>query len=123
MLIEPYFNDHDQGFSSLRCTVIGDKVVEAIKRTNHKNITSNISAGGRATKIELTDSQKEAAIVAKNAIGADYAGVDFLIRGDEWVIGEVNIGPFTLFSTCTGVNVGKIFGEYVMNKCDKMTRV
>ncbi|MEK7106860.1 MAG: hypothetical protein AAB899_01575 [Patescibacteria group bacterium] len=120
MLIEPYFNDHENGFSSLRCTVVGDEVVEAVKRTNHKNITSNVSSGGRASKIELTKSQKEAAVAATRAIGAHYAGVDFLVRGNEWIIGEVNIGPITVFSEYTGVNVGEIFGKYVINKCDEL---
>ena len=122
MLLEPYFNNHDEGFSSLRCTVIGNEVVEAVKRINHKNITSNISSGGRATKTELSSEQKEAAIAATQAIGAHYAGVDFLVRGNEWVIGEVNIGPFTVFTKYTGVNVGKLLGEYVMRKCNEYSR-
>ena len=120
MLVEPYFNDHENEFASLRCTVIGDEVVEAVKRINYKNITSNISSGGRASKTELTDSQKEAAVSATRVIGAHYAGVDFLVRGDEWVIGEGNIGPITVFSEYTGVNVGKIFGQYVVSKCDEL---
>jgi len=118
LLIEPYFNNHDEGFSSLRCTVIGDTVVESVKRTNLKNITSNISSGGTAQKFEMSEYQKEVAIAAKNAIGADYAGVDFLVCDNKFVIGEINIGPFTLFTKYTGVNVGKIFGKYVMEKCD-----
>jgi len=116
MMLEPYFNDSFESFSSLRCTVVGDEVVEAVKRTNEKNITSNVSHGGRAEKIELSDEQKLAAIGAKNAVGAFYAGVDFLIRGKEWVIGEVNIGPISSFSKYTGVNVGKILGEHLMKE-------
>lgn len=121
MLVEPYFNDSEDVFTSLRCTVIGDEVIEAVKRTNLKNITSNISSGGTAEKVELSAEQKQMAVDAKNSIGADYAGVDLLTRGDESVIGEVNIGPFTLFCTYTGVNVGKIFGEYLIAKCDRFT--
>ena len=120
MLVEPYFNDHEAGFSSLRCTVIGNQVVEAVKRTNVSNITSNISHGGKATVAMLSEQQKQAAIDVLRAIGADYAGVDFLIRGNDWVIGEVNIGPFTLFSKYTRVNVGKIFAEYLVEKCDTL---
>ncbi|MEK9181526.1 MAG: hypothetical protein AAB786_00695 [Patescibacteria group bacterium] len=122
MLVEPYFNDDAEGFSSLRCTVIGSEVVEAVKRTNHNNITSNVSSGGTAKKFELSDYQKEIAVAAKNAIGADYAGVDFLVSGEKTVIGEVNIGPFTLWHEHSGVNVGKIFGEYLMKKCDGMRK-
>ncbi len=122
MLIEPYFNDDKEGFASLRCTVIGDEVVEAVKRTNKKNITSNISSGGTAEKIELSAEQKKIAVEAKNAIGADYAGVDFLVSGGETVIGEINIGPFTVYSKTTGVNVGKVMAEYLMNKCDTLAK-
>ena len=116
MLVEPYFNDEERGFSSLRCTVIGNEVVEAVKRVNRRNITSNVSSGGRAEKWELSDAQKAMAIAAKNAIGADYAGVDMLVANGKSVIGEVNIGPFTLFGRYTGVNVGKLFGAYLMDK-------
>ena len=117
--MEPYFNDDPSGFASLRCTVIGDEVVEAVKRMNRKNITSNLSSGGTAQKIELAEYQKEMAIAATKAVGADYAGVDLLVCGGKSVIGEVNIGPFTVFGKHTGVNVGQIFGEYVMKKCDE----
>lgn len=118
MLVEPYFNDSEDEFTSLRCTVIGNKVVEAVTRTNKKNITSNVSSGGTAERVELTAYQKEIAIASARAIGADYAGVDLLVRGTESVIGEVNIGPFTLFCKDTGVNVGRLFGEYLITKLD-----
>jgi glutathione synthase/RimK-type ligase-like ATP-grasp enzyme len=108
-MVEPYFNDDEDGFASLRCTVIGNEVVEAVKRINRRNITSNISSGGTAEKIELSAEQTKMAIKAMHAVGAEYAGVDFLVCGNKSVIGEVNIGPFTLFGDYTGVNVGKIF--------------
>jgi len=122
MLVEPYFNDKIEEFSSLRCTVIGDEIVEVVKRTNRKNITSNISCGGRVEKFELSDYQKKIAVAAKNAIGADYAGVDFLISNKKTVIGEVNIGPFGLWCQYSGVNVGKILADYLIKKCDELKR-
>lgn len=122
MLVEPYFNDDTEGFSSLRCTVVGNEVLETVKRTNRSNITSNVSSGGTAKKFELSDYQKEIAVAAKNAIGADYAGVDFLVSGNKTIIGEVNIGPFTLWHEHSGSNVGKIFGEYLMKKCDEIRK-
>lgn len=120
MLVEPYFNDSEDQFTSLRCTVIGNEVVEAVKRTNKKNITSNVSSGGKAERVELTEFQKEIAVASALAIGADYAGVDLLVRGTESVIGEVNIGPFTLFYRDTGVNVGRLFGKYLSTKLESL---
>lgn len=114
LMLEPYFNDDDAGFSSLRCTVIGDTVVEAVERRNHKDITSNVSKGGSAVSIELTPQQKDIAVRATTLLGATFAGVDMLVRGDECVIGEINVGPITTYGSYTGVNVGKLLGEYVV---------
>ena len=99
--------------------MIGNEVVEAVKRTNRKNITSNVSRGGTATKIELSDYQKQIAIAAKNTIGASYAGVDLLVSAGKSVICEVNIGPFTVYGRYTGVNVGKTLGQHLMESCDQ----
>lgn len=123
MLIEPYFNDDTEGFSSVRCTVIGSDVVEAVKKTNRTNITSNISHGGKARKIELTEYQKEIAVAATKAIGADFAGVDILVCGGRSVICEVNIGPVGVYGTYTNVNVGGIFANYLIKKCDDLRLV
>jgi glutathione synthase/RimK-type ligase-like ATP-grasp enzyme len=118
MLVEPYFNDDSEGFASLRCTVVGDEIVETIKRTNRSNITSNVSSGGTAQKAELNDEQKQMVLATAKAVGVDYAGIDLLVCGGKSVIGEVNIGPFTVFSKYTDAPVGKILAEYAMRKCD-----
>ncbi len=116
IMVEPFFNDGTESFASIRCTVIGKQVVESVRRVNKKNITSNVSSGGIAERIELTSNQTEMAIAAAQAIGADYAGVDLLVCGGASVIGEINIGPFTLFTDYTGVRAGKLFGNYVVQK-------
>jgi glutathione synthase/RimK-type ligase-like ATP-grasp enzyme len=123
MLVEPYFNDDAGGFASLRCTVVGDEIVETVKRTNRSNITSNVSSGGTAEKAELSDEQKEMVLATARAVGVDYAGIDLLVCGGKSVIGEVNIGPFTVFSKYTGAPVGKALAEYAMRKCDASTKL
>ena len=123
MLVEPYFNDDTEGFSSLRCTVVGNEVVEAVKRTNKLNITSNISGGGTAQNVSLSNEQKEMAVAVCKAVGADYAGVDFLVSGGKTVVGEINIGPFTVFSRYTDAPVGKTLAEYAMRVASLKERV
>ncbi len=82
MLIEPYFNGHEEGFASLRCTVIGNEVVEAVKRINRTNITSNVLHQEKsAERVNLSADQIQMAITATNAICADYMSVDLLVRG------------------------------------------
>ena len=119
MLIEPYFNDDPEGFASLRCTVVGNEIVEAVKRTNRLNITSNVSSGGTAQQTELNDEQKSIVLATAKAMDIDYAGIDLLVCGGKSVIGEVNIGPFTTFSAYTGSPIGRKVAEYAMKKSDE----
>lgn len=122
LMLEPFFGDDTKEFYCLRTTVIGDKVVESAKKFNKKNVTPNISHGGKALKIELTKDQEEIAIKATRAIGAHYAGIDFLIKGDQTMICEINVGPIGLYCEQTEVDVGRILGEYTMNLCDKIAK-
>jgi glutathione synthase/RimK-type ligase-like ATP-grasp enzyme len=116
MMIEPYFNDDERGFSSIRATVVGKRVVEAVERINKKDIASNVAQGGKARTIILTPLQENLAIAAAAAVGADFAGVDFLVRGGETVVGEINIGPLTVFSATTGVDVALALFERMLQK-------
>lgn len=118
MMIEPYFNDDPEGFSSLRCLVIGGRVVESVRRVNEYDITSNVSNGGSATRVLLTPEQTEIAVAAAQAVGAEYAGVDLLYSGGRAVVGEVNIGPISVFGIRTGVRSGQLLGEHVVRICN-----
>ncbi len=120
IMLEPYFNDDSSGFSSYRATVIGNQIVETVKRTNEKNITSNVSKGGTAVSAELSEEQQQIVLAAKDAIGADYAGVDLLVCGGKTVVGEVNVGPITVYSKYTGVPVGVLLGKHLMDRCDQL---
>lgn len=122
VLVEPYFNDDPEGFASIRCTVIGDTVVEAVKRVNKKNVTSNVSSGGKACAVTLSKAQETLAVKALQTIGADYAGVDFLVSGGKTVVGEINIGPFTTYGVYTNIDAGKIFAKHVLNLCSSFTK-
>lgn len=120
VLVEPYFNDDNDGFASIRCTVIGDRVVESVKRINKKSVTSNVSSGGKASAVTLSKEQEMLAVKALHTIGADYAGVDLLVCGGVSVIGEINIGPFTTYGVYTHIDSGKLFAEYVTRVCDAL---
>jgi|CXWL01.1.fsa_nt_gi glutathione synthase/RimK-type ligase-like ATP-grasp enzyme len=122
VLVEPYFNDDSEGFASIRCTVIGNKVVEAVKRVNKNNVTSNVSSGGKARVVTFSKEQEELAVNTLHTIGADYAGVDLLVCGGISVVGEINIGPFTTYGAYTRVNVGKLFAEHVTVVCNALSK-
>lgn len=120
LMLEPYFGDGTDEFFCLRCTVIGNKVVEAARKTNKKNITPNISHGGKATKVILSKEQEDMAIAATRAVGAVYAGVDLLYAGGKTIVCEVNVGPIGVYCEQTGIDVGKLLGEYAMEYSDKI---
>lgn len=122
VLVEPYFNDDPEGFASIRCTVIGDTVVEAVKRVNKKNVTSNVSSGGKARAVTLLKEQEALAVKALQTIGADYAGVDFLVCNGKTAVGEINIGPFTTYGVYTNIDAGKIFAEHVLSVCSTLSK-
>lgn len=120
LMLEPFFGDNLDEFYCLRCTVIGDKVVESAKKSNLKNVTPNISHGGKASKIELTKEQENFAILANKAIGAEYSGIDFLVKDNKTVVCEVNVGPIGLYCEQTEIDVGKILAEHAIKKCEEI---
>lgn len=119
MMIEPFFADTMDEFYCLRCTVLGDEVIETVKKSNKKNVTPNISHGGIATVIEFTPQQKQMAIAASRAVGATFSGIDLLCARGKTVVCEVNVGPIGLYCEQSGVDVGGMLGNHVMKKCDE----
>lgn len=120
LMLEPFFGENTEEFYCLRCTVIGDEVVESAKKSNKKNVTPNISHGGKATNTVLSKEQENMAVAATKAVGANFAGVDLLHAGGKTIVCEVNVGPIGVYCEQTGVDVGKILGEYAIQQCDKM---
>ncbi|MGX9135432.1 ATP-grasp domain-containing protein [Rummeliibacillus sp. JY-2-4R] len=111
------FIDSSRG-RDIRVNVIGDDIVAAMYRHSETDFRANITNGGHAEKIVLTDSQKEIAIRAAKAVGAEFAGVDLLFGpNEEPIVCEVNAAAHirNLYNV-TGVNVGVQFIEYILKK-------
>lgn len=78
----------------IRVLLAGNKIIGAYKRQNTKNFKSNIQAGGRAEILE--EVPKKLRILAKKiskASGLDLVGIDFLVRGDDYLVIEFNDFP------------------------------
>ena len=80
--------------TDIRCLVIGDKVVAAIKRqAKEGEFRANVHQGGRAMKVKLTPQERAIAIASAKAMGLKVAGVD-LIRSDNGpLVLEINSSP------------------------------
>ncbi|MEQ1636678.1 MAG: 30S ribosomal protein S6--L-glutamate ligase [Methylococcales bacterium] len=84
----------EAGGSDIRCFVIGDKVVAAMKRQGAEGeFRSNLHRGGTATLVRLTPEERATAIRAARIIGLNVCGVDILRSNHGPVVMEVNSSP------------------------------
>lgn len=84
----------EAGGSDIRCFVIGDKVVAAMKRTAKEGeFRSNLHRGGSAELIKITPEERRVAVRAAKIMGLNVAGVDLLRSNHGPVIMEVNSSP------------------------------
>jgi len=98
----------------VRVNVVGGCVVSAMERSNENDFRSNISNGGSMRNIELSPEIEKAALVAAEAIGLDFAGVDVLFGKDVPIVCEVNSNPhFKSSLECTGVDMSEKIIEYI----------
>lgn len=84
----------EAGGADLRCFVLGDKVIAAMKRQGAPGeFRSNLHRGGSAEKIKLTPEERSTAVRAAKAMGLRVAGVDLLRSNHGPVVMEVNSSP------------------------------
>ncbi len=97
--------------ADIRCFVVGEKVIAAMKRQGAAGeFRSNLHRGGTAEKVKLTPEERSTAIRAVKTMGLKVAGVDMLRSNHGPVVIEVNSSPgLEGIETATGVDVaGKI---------------
>jgi len=80
--------------ADIRCLVIGNKVVAAMKRQGPEDdFRSNLHNGGAAEIVKITPAERAMAVKAANVMGLKVAGVD-LVRSDRGpLVLEVNSSP------------------------------
>ncbi|HMU90320.1 MAG TPA: 30S ribosomal protein S6--L-glutamate ligase [Pseudomonadales bacterium] len=92
ILVQEYIAEAEG--ADIRCFVIGDEVVAAIKRqAKPGEFRSNLHRGGRATLVELTDEERALAIRSARIIGLNTCGVDILRARRGPLVMEVNASP------------------------------
>lgn len=81
--------------ADIRCFVVGDNVVAAMKRQakSSEEFRSNLHRGGKAAAIEITNEERDMAINAANIIGLNVAGVDIVRSNRGPLIIEINASP------------------------------
>src|SRR5699024_3099500 len=102
----------------IRLQVVGDRVVASMLRQSKDDFRANVTTGGYAEKYEPTNREKEVAILASKAIGADFSGVDLLFgKANEPIICEVNSNAhIRVLYESTGINVAHEIIDYIISK-------
>ncbi|GAB3370929.1 30S ribosomal protein S6--L-glutamate ligase [Lysobacter rhizosphaerae] len=80
--------------ADLRCFVVGNSVVAAMKRQAPKgDFRSNLHRGGSAKGVRVSATEQDVAIRAAHALGLGVAGVDLIRSKRGPLILEVNASP------------------------------
>jgi ribosomal protein S6--L-glutamate ligase len=92
ILVQEYIKE--AGGADIRCFVIGEKVVAAMKRqAKAGEFRSNLHRGGSASVIRITPEERSTAVRAARTMGLNNAGVDILRSNHGPVVMEVNSSP------------------------------
>ena len=101
----------------IRAFVVGGRVLAAIERRSD-GWRTNLSRGGTARPIELSEAWAGLAVRAAAAVGAEYAGVDLLPARDDTVyVLEVNgIPGWQGLQEATGVDVAGAIVDLLVHR-------
>ena len=105
----------EAGGSDIRCFVIGDKVVAAMKRQGAEGeFRSNLHRGGNASIAKLTPEERSTAVRAARIMGLNVAGVDLLRSNHGPVVMEVNSSPgLKWIEEATGKDVAGMIIKFI----------
>ena len=104
------------GCEDIRVFVVGDKAVAAMSR--HGNSWKcNISNGAKGVDLKLNETLEDMSIRAVKALGADYAGIDFLpLEGGGYSLIEVNTIPgWKGLRKATGFDAAGYLADFILN--------
>ncbi len=92
IMVQEYIKE--AGGADIRCFVLGDKVIAAMKRQGADGeFRSNLHRGGCASLIKITPEERRTAIAAAKIMGLNVAGVDLLRSNRGPLVMEVNSSP------------------------------
>ncbi|MEQ3692691.1 MAG: 30S ribosomal protein S6--L-glutamate ligase [Alcanivorax sp.] len=93
--------------ADIRCLVVGDRVVAAMKRQAAEGeFRSNLHRGGTASIVRISPEERATAVRAAKTMGLNVAGVDILRSNNGPVVMEVNSSPgIEGIEVSTGIDV------------------
>ncbi len=123
IMVQEYIKE--AGGADIRCFVIGDKVIAAMKRQGAEGeFRSNLHRGGSASLIKITPQERKTAIEAAKIMGLNVAGVDLLRSARGPLVMEVNSSPgLEGIEAATGKDIAGMIVEFIeKNAASKRTK-
>jgi ribosomal protein S6--L-glutamate ligase len=113
IMVQEYIKE--AGGADIRCFVVGDQVVAAMKRqAKSEEFRANLHRGGVAMPVEITPEERNMAIRVAHIIGLNVAGVDIVRSNRGPLIMEVNATPgLEGVEKVTGVDVADAIIQFV----------
>jgi len=105
----------EAGGADIRCLVVGDKVIAAMKRQGQEGeFRSNLHRGGTAEVVKLSKEERDTAVRAAKVMGLHLCGVDLLRSSRGPVVMEVNSSPgLEGIETATGKNIADLIYQFI----------
>jgi ribosomal protein S6--L-glutamate ligase len=105
----------DSNGSDIRLFVVGGKVVASMMRSaSDDDFRSNLHAGGKASKVKITQEERKIAKEASKAMGLNIAGVDLLRSHEGPKVLEVNSSPgLQGIESINNINVASLIIDYI----------
>ncbi len=119
IMVQEYIKE--AGGADIRCFVVGDKVVAAIKRqAKPGEFRSNLHRGGTAELIKITPEERAVAVRAARIMGLNVAGVDLLRSNHGPLVMEVNSSPgLEGIESATGKDVAGMIIQFLEKNARK----
>jgi ribosomal protein S6--L-glutamate ligase len=102
----------------IRCFVVGEKVIAAMKRKAAPGeFRANVHRGGLAQAMEITEEERSIAVKAAKTMGLKMAGVDILRSHRGPLVLEVNSSPgLEGIESATGIDIATLIIRYLERK-------
>ncbi|MFN6263224.1 30S ribosomal protein S6--L-glutamate ligase [Rheinheimera sp.] len=119
ILVQQYISEAKG--ADIRCFVVGNKVIAAMKRqAKAGEFRSNLHRGGTATAVKLSSAERKTALQAAKCMGLAVAGVDILQSKEGPVVMEVNSSPgLEGIEAATTVDVAGAILDYLESQYQK----
>jgi ribosomal protein S6--L-glutamate ligase len=116
IMVQEFIKEADG--SDIRCFVVGDKVVAAMKRQGAPGeFRSNLHRGGTAALVRLSPEERSTAVRAAKIMGLNVCGVDMLRSNHGAVVMEVNSSPgLRGIEEVCGKDIAGMIIEFVENR-------